>query len=195
IITHTPHQFYISRYPEGREATVSWGGPELIVRNDWPAAVLMKVSAGSTNISVDLYSTALGRSVETAVTSKQAGRAPRVNEKLNRALEPGTRKVLQSAGAAGFTITYTRRVLVNDEVKRDETFQWRYSPQDAFVEIGPPEKKDPKDEKKGAKPGDGEDGESGGGDSTSPEGPSPPPAQPELPAPPAPPADAQAPAN
>jgi hypothetical protein len=29
IVTHQPHEFYISRYPMGREATVSWGGPEL----------------------------------------------------------------------------------------------------------------------------------------------------------------------
>jgi vancomycin resistance protein YoaR len=157
IITHTPHQFYISRYPEGREATVSWGGPELIVRNDWPAAVLMRVAAGSSNISVDLYSTALGREVETEVTSKQAGRGPRVNEKLNRDLEPGTRKVVQSAGAAGFTITYTRRVLVNGKVKRDETYRWRYSAQDAFVEVGPPEKKEPKDGKDPPEPKQPED--------------------------------------
>jgi vancomycin resistance protein YoaR len=27
IVTHEPHEFYISRYPMGREATVSWGGP------------------------------------------------------------------------------------------------------------------------------------------------------------------------
>jgi hypothetical protein len=25
LIEHTPHEFYISRYPMGREATVSWG--------------------------------------------------------------------------------------------------------------------------------------------------------------------------
>ena len=30
IVVHQPHEFYISRYPMGREATVSWGGPELI---------------------------------------------------------------------------------------------------------------------------------------------------------------------
>ncbi len=35
---HTPHGFWITRYPAGREATVSWGGPEMIVQNDWPAA-------------------------------------------------------------------------------------------------------------------------------------------------------------
>ena len=45
LVAHQAHQFYISRYPMGREATVSWGGPELIFRNDWPAAILMKVTA------------------------------------------------------------------------------------------------------------------------------------------------------
>ena len=29
LVAHQAHQFYISRYPMGREATVSWGGPEL----------------------------------------------------------------------------------------------------------------------------------------------------------------------
>ena len=40
LVAHTPHQFYISRYPEGREATLSLGGPELIFVNDWDAAIL-----------------------------------------------------------------------------------------------------------------------------------------------------------
>jgi vancomycin resistance protein YoaR len=35
LVAHTPHSFYISRYPMGREATISWGGPELIFQNDW----------------------------------------------------------------------------------------------------------------------------------------------------------------
>ncbi len=45
LVAHQAHQFYISRYPMGREATVSWGGPELIFRNDWPAAILDQASA------------------------------------------------------------------------------------------------------------------------------------------------------
>ena len=65
IITHQPHQFYISRYPMGREATVSWGGPELIWRNDWPAAILVKASAGSGSITVRFFSSKLGRKVLT----------------------------------------------------------------------------------------------------------------------------------
>ncbi len=35
-ITHTPHSYYISRYPAGREATVSYPEPNLIFQNDEP---------------------------------------------------------------------------------------------------------------------------------------------------------------
>ena len=36
IVEHHPHSFYISRYPEGREATVAWGVKDLRFRNDSP---------------------------------------------------------------------------------------------------------------------------------------------------------------
>ena len=47
LVAHTPHQFYISRYPMGREATVSWGGPELIFTNNWPATCFRIVRSTS----------------------------------------------------------------------------------------------------------------------------------------------------
>ena len=65
LVEHRAHQFYISRYPMGREATVSWGGPELIFRNDWPAAILMNLEATDSGITVRFFSTKLGRRVTT----------------------------------------------------------------------------------------------------------------------------------
>ncbi len=101
IVTHTPHEFWISRYPPGREATVSWGGPELIVRNDWPAAVLLKVRATATGVRVRMYSSRLGRRVE----SETQGTA---------------------RAGIGFSIGYTRRVLAGGVVRRDERYRWSY---------------------------------------------------------------------
>ena len=46
ILDHTPHQFWISRYPEGREATLSYGDIDLVFRNDWDAGVLIDAVAG-----------------------------------------------------------------------------------------------------------------------------------------------------
>ena len=65
LVEHRAHQFYISRYPMGREATVSWGGPELIFKNDWPAAILMKLEATDSGITVRFFSSKLGRRVTT----------------------------------------------------------------------------------------------------------------------------------
>ncbi len=77
LVAHQAHQFYISRYPMGREATVSWGGPELVFRNDWPAAILVKVAATDSAITVRFYSRKLGRRVETTTGEPYAETAPR----------------------------------------------------------------------------------------------------------------------
>ena len=68
LLQYTPHSFWITRYPPGREATVSWGGPELVVENDWSAAILLKVSAAQTGVTVKMYSADLGRRVATTTT-------------------------------------------------------------------------------------------------------------------------------
>src|SRR4029079_15192212 len=65
LIAHTPHSFYISRYPMGRAATISWGGPELTFQNDWPSPIVMRYRATAASISVTFYSERLGRHVST----------------------------------------------------------------------------------------------------------------------------------
>jgi vancomycin resistance protein YoaR len=137
LIAHTPHQFWISRYPEGREATVSLGGPELVFDNDWDAAVLISASAGSNGITIRLFSSLLGRRVETETGERRDIVEPKEIETVDPDLEPGERVVKQQMGGIGFTVSYTRTVHVGDTLKRDETYTWSYDAQDAFVEVGP----------------------------------------------------------
>jgi vancomycin resistance protein YoaR len=137
IVTHQPHEFYISRYPMGREATVSWGGPELIWRNDWPAAILVKAFADSDSITIRFYSSKLGRRVETTTGEPSQYTAPRTITQSNSSLEPGSTQVVQSAGPSGFLISYTRKVFRGPKLKRDERYVWRYKPENAIVEVGP----------------------------------------------------------
>jgi vancomycin resistance protein YoaR len=134
---HQAHQFYISRYPMGREATVSWGGPELIFTNDWKAGLLVKVSAWSTGITVRFYSSKLGRRVETVTEDPYGYVQPRVRIVKNPSLKPGERRVVQEAGPAGFTVEYTRKVYRGDELIKDERYRTRYDAENSFVEIGP----------------------------------------------------------
>ncbi len=138
LVAHQAHQFYISRYPMGREATVSWGGPELIFRNDWPAAILMKLTATSSSITVRFYSEKLGRRVETTTGEPYAYVAPRTITVRNSTLAPGTTSTVQSAGASGFTVQYTRRVFEGPKLIKNERYTVRYDAQNAIVEVGPP---------------------------------------------------------
>ena len=137
LVAHQAHQFYISRYPMGREATVSWGGPELIFRNNWPAAILMKVAASDSGITVRFYSRKLGRRVETETGKPYAYTAPRTIRTLNSSLPPGATSTVQSSGESGFTVQYTRRVFRGDELLANERYTVRYDPQNAIVEVGP----------------------------------------------------------
>ncbi len=102
LVQHTPHEFWITRYPPGREATVSWGGPELVVGNDWPAAILMKVSASDSGVTVRMYSSELGRRVATTTDPSDP-----------------------TAGTA-FGVVYTRKVWRGSELRRDERWTWNY---------------------------------------------------------------------
>jgi vancomycin resistance protein YoaR len=51
------HSVYFSRYPYGREATLSVPGPDLVVTNSTPYPVLIWPSYDSNSITVSLYST------------------------------------------------------------------------------------------------------------------------------------------
>lgn len=148
LVAHQPHQFYISRYPMGREATVSWGGPELIFRNDWPAAILMKLTATDSGITVRFYSRKLGRRVETTTGEPYAYVAPRTITVSSSALPAGTTSTVQSAGASGFTVQYTRKVFEGPKLVKDERYTVRYDAQNAIVEVGT--KKRPKPPPKAA---------------------------------------------
>ncbi len=140
---HTPHQFWISRYPRGREATVSWGGPELVFTNDFDAPLVLLVEAGSSQITVRMFSRSLDRRVEYGEEAPTDIKPPGERRVESDELAPGEEKVLQKAGPDGFAIVYWRKVFRGDVLARDERFEATYEPQDRIVEEGPPEEEEP----------------------------------------------------
>lgn len=56
-VTHTPHSYYISRYPMGREATVFDGEIDLAFSNDYPTAVLIQTIWTENDITVRIWGT------------------------------------------------------------------------------------------------------------------------------------------
>jgi len=136
LVAHTPHSFYISRYPPGREATISWGGPELVFDNDWQAPLLMRLAVRPTAITVRFFSEALRRRVEAWSGKPFAFVQPTTVVEHNPGLPYGARRVVQEAGSAGFTVEYGRRVYRRGRLVRNERWRVRYQPENRIVEVG-----------------------------------------------------------
>ena len=63
IVERHNHSFYISHYPMGRDATVSWGGPDFAFKNDLKTGILIKTSYTSSTLTFSFYGTDPGRRV------------------------------------------------------------------------------------------------------------------------------------
>ncbi len=136
LVEHTPHSFYISRYPMGREATISWGGPELVFGNERSAPVVVRVGATATAVTVRMYSADASWQVRAWMGRPYGYVQPTTRIVESPRLPPGTARVVQPAGGPGFTIEYGRRVFRGATLVRKERFEVRYEPVNRIVEVG-----------------------------------------------------------
>ena len=137
LIDHTPHSFWISRYPKGREATVSWGGPELIFENNWDAPVVILTRTDSEGITVKMLSAPLGRKVTDWTGEPYSYSKAKTVRIKDPSLPPGEIKVQQSKGSDGFHIKYGRKVFKDGKLLSKESWHWRYFPENAVIMMGP----------------------------------------------------------
>jgi vancomycin resistance protein YoaR len=128
-VEHKPHSYYISRYPAGREATVSFPEPDLTFRNDSPHGVLIRATSTGTSVTVTMWGTK--RFDVRAV----AGPRTRVTTAPTRYIERPD--CIPGDGGPGFDIVVTRVFSQEGREVRREDFKTRYLPQPEFV-CGPP---------------------------------------------------------
>ena len=57
FIDYQSHTIYIDRYPYGREATLSYPRPDLVIENNTPNTVMLWPATTETSVTVRLYST------------------------------------------------------------------------------------------------------------------------------------------
>lgn len=88
------HSLYISRYPYGREATLSFPRPDLKIRNPSPYGVLLWPTYTDDSITVTLYSTKWVEATQSNQSTVKRGPCTRVRtERTRRFLADGTTKV------------------------------------------------------------------------------------------------------
>jgi vancomycin resistance protein YoaR len=88
------HSIYISRYPYGREATLSFPEPDLVIGNSTPYGVLIWPTYTGTSLTVTLYSTTYAHGEQTAQSQAPTGPngCVRVTTERTRTYVDGTTK-------------------------------------------------------------------------------------------------------
>jgi vancomycin resistance protein YoaR len=162
-VTHTPHSFWFSRYPQGVEATLSWPTPDLAFENDGECGVLVRTEYTDTSITVRLYGCNGGRSLvgehvpgnrtaDVFVASEGNGDSKVVEATTgepyaftdpvttvyegNSGLLPGE-ELKVSDGTQGFSVDVVRTITLPDGTEREAKWTWRYRPQPIVVERHP----------------------------------------------------------
>ena len=130
------HSWYISHYPMGRDATVSWGGPDLVFKNDLKRAIMIDVSYTDATFTVSFYGTKQGRKVS-ATTSKPTNYTqPKMQYAIDPTASPGSKTVV-AGGGQGFDVNVHRKVYEHGKLIREDDFFTRYTPENPTTVYGP----------------------------------------------------------
>jgi vancomycin resistance protein YoaR len=130
IVEHHPHTLYFSRYPAGREATVSWGSLDLKVKNNTKYGVLMqayisRASNGSGSITVRVWST--------KTYDVKSSDLRRSNYYYGSTRYDESSNCVGQGATPGFDVNYERLFYSNGSLVKSEPFFWRYDAGDRVI--------------------------------------------------------------
>jgi vancomycin resistance protein YoaR len=98
IPSYYMHGIYISRYPYGRESTISFPAPDVKIRNNTPHGVLIWPTYTGTSITVTMYSTKFVSGEQTNQTTEKKGVCTAVTTERTRTYVDGRRTVDRFSG-------------------------------------------------------------------------------------------------
>jgi vancomycin resistance protein YoaR len=130
-----PHALYISRYPDGRDATVNYPDVDLKLVNDTPRIIVIKASYDESGIIVRLLGGGPKRRVESIAGELKVVGKPEVEEKPDPTLYVGD-EVVEFAGQPSREIRVERIVYLNGDVLRRESWYTHYLAEAKIVRVG-----------------------------------------------------------
>jgi vancomycin resistance protein YoaR len=138
ILERTNHNLYLAHYPLGRDATVSWGGPDFKFKNDLKHGLLIKASYTDQTLTFTVYGTPEGRRVVSHTGPQTRWTSPGMNYAVDLSAPRGSVKVVTGTGEQGFDIQVWRRVYDRDgKLLRANVFKSHYIPDSPTTVYGP----------------------------------------------------------
>jgi len=129
FLEYQPHSYYISRYPPGREATISTPDPDLAFLNDSNAGIYIDTAYTTSSITVSFYGSQ-NFDVDAREGPRKNVTPPKTECRVNQSLARGDERVIQE-GLTGFDIVVTRTF---SDGRPDEHFTTHYDMQPRIVE-------------------------------------------------------------
>jgi vancomycin resistance protein YoaR len=138
ILDRTNHNLYLAHYPLGRDATVSWGGPDFRFKNDLKHGLLIKASYTDQTLTFTVYGTPEGRRVVSHTGPQTKWTSPGMNYAVDPTAPRGSVKVVTGTGEQGFDIQVWRKVYDrNGKLLRSNVFRSHYIPDSPTTVYGP----------------------------------------------------------
>ena len=135
-VTHKPHTYYFTRYPEINEATISWPSLDLKFRNDSNTPVWIKTNYTERTITVEFYGNNGGRTCERSLGNRYSFTTPKDEYKGDPLVAPGE-EVQDRNGRGGWTNTVTRVMTFADGTVEEQLWTWRYAAQSRLIFVHP----------------------------------------------------------
>ena len=138
ILARVNHNLYLSHYPLGRDATVSWGGPDFRFRNDLKHGILIKAAYTDQTLTFTFYGTPEGRRVVSHTGPQVDWTRPAMTYAVDPRAPRNSVKVVPGSGELGFDVTVDRTVYDRDgRVLRHNIFKSHYIPDSSTTVYGP----------------------------------------------------------
>ena len=122
IEQYTPHSFYIARYPEGREATLSWPDVDQKWTNDSGFGILISSYLKGNDLTVTFFGT--------KTWDIEAVKGPRRNVVQPKTIVDDRPGCVPQSPSPGFDVTVTRIFKKGGVQVRTSRFNTHYLPED-----------------------------------------------------------------
>ncbi len=135
VIERHNHSFYISKYPKGRDATLSYGSLDLRFKNDTANYILIKCFVGSGSLTIALYGYSTGIKVKYE-TSPFTNIRPFKTEIIKDPNLLEGKEEIEERGVNGGTVVVKRKVYRNGVLIREDKFISYYRAKPEIKRVG-----------------------------------------------------------
>lgn len=135
VTARTNHSLYISHYPKGRDATVSWGGPAFRFRNDTKNWIMIKAAASRSSLTFVIYGTPVNRQVTYTTGDWYNIQSPTEKRVKTAELFIGQERQIDG-GQTGKQVKVTREVTEGGKTIHSDVFLSSYPMKPKIIEEG-----------------------------------------------------------